>query len=233
MGRRLRVVGGRSHPELTRQICNYLDVSVTDVAITQFGGNLSFGESSSLEIELGGTIPGAEHDQLDIGQTAALDGQLDVVLIDAPGGGGLFTPQAGDAFDIITATGGVSGMFASELLPDLGTLIEMDVFYGANAVTLAVVPALDGDYNFDGTVDSADYTVWRDNFGQDVPWFTKGDFDGSGVVDSADYALWAANYGGPLTGAAMAMAIPEPTAFVVLSSVAGLLAASQRRARLC
>lgn len=61
-------------------------------------------------------------------------------------------------------------------------------------------PELLGDYNRDGAVDAADYTVWRDGDGASVPPFTGGDGNGDGSVDQSDYAIWSANYAaGPFT----------------------------------
>ncbi len=55
-----------------------------------------------------------------------------------------------------------------------------------------------GDYNSDGRVDAADYTVWRDSLA------TEGDLtaDGNGdrTVDEADRVIWASNYGATSTG---------------------------------
>lgn len=82
---------------------------------------------------------------------------------------------------------------------------------------------LAGDFNNDGIVDAADYTVWRDNLGGDESTL-GGNGDGVGVVDNDDYALWAANYGA--TSGAVITAVPEPTAIVLLglAGVAGLAA---------
>ena len=54
--------------------------------------------------------------------------------------------------------------------------------------------SLPGDYNGDGTVDSADYTVFRDQEGQTGSGLTA-DSDGSGVVDEVDRVTWLSNYG--------------------------------------
>lgn len=67
-----------------------------------------------------------------------------------------------------------------------------------------IYPPLPGDYNNDGLVDAADYTLWRD--GKPLPTETAT----AGVTDAADYAVWRANYRG--AGEGGAMAIPEPTA---------------------
>lgn len=51
-----------------------------------------------------------------------------------------------------------------------------------------------GDYNQDGTVDTADYTVWRDSLGQSGVELAA-DGDKSGTVDATDYQLWRNNFG--------------------------------------
>lgn len=59
-----------------------------------------------------------------------------------------------------------------------------------------------GDYNADGTVDAADYTLWRDGLG------TK--------YTQADYAVWKANFGIATSGSGSGTAVPEPTAVALL-----------------
>ena len=56
--------------------------------------------------------------------------------------------------------------------------------------------AFPGDYNLDGRVDAADYSVWRDQRDTTalVP-FSGADGTGDGQVDQADRDLWVANYG--------------------------------------
>ena len=78
-----------------------------------------------------------------------------------------------------------------------------------NTVTFSSLPL--GDYNQDGTVDAADYTVWRDSLGANVAAFAGADGSGNGVVDQADYEVWKANFGAVATGAGGA-------AFAVASS---------------
>ncbi|TWT93383.1 AmiA-like protein [Botrimarina colliarenosi] len=52
-----------------------------------------------------------------------------------------------------------------------------------------------GDFNNDGVVNAADYTVWRDTLGQSVTPLSGADADGSGFVDAADREIWLATYG--------------------------------------
>jgi hypothetical protein len=56
-----------------------------------------------------------------------------------------------------------------------------------------------GDYNHNGTVDAADYTVWRDSLGKTVSKGTGADADGSTVVDAADYSIWQTQFGNDTT----------------------------------
>ncbi len=58
-----------------------------------------------------------------------------------------------------------------------------------------------GDYNLDGIVDAADYTVWRDG---DSPNST-----------TAGYALWVANFGQSTASGSGADHIPEPTTLLL------------------
>ncbi len=58
------------------------------------------------------------------------------------------------------------------------------------------VDSFTGDYNHDGTVDAADYTLWRDQLGSlnSVP-YRGADGNGDGKVDPGDYQTWRSNYG--------------------------------------
>lgn len=78
---------------------------------------------------------------------------------------------------------------------------------------------LPGDYNGNGVVDAADYTVWRDMSGQTGTGLaadgTGDDLLGTpdGDVDEFDFLFWRANFGNTLvggSGSAEAVAIPEP-----------------------
>ncbi|MCA9186648.1 MAG: hypothetical protein KDA99_13565, partial [Planctomycetales bacterium] len=50
-----------------------------------------------------------------------------------------------------------------------------------------------GDYNHNGKVDAADYTVWKDDFNSTMKLDADG--NGSGKVDAADYTVWKDNFG--------------------------------------
>ena len=55
-----------------------------------------------------------------------------------------------------------------------------------------LLAVLAGDYNVDGAVDAADYTVWRNLLGTTN---AVADGDGSGMVDGPDYQVWKDHYG--------------------------------------
>jgi hypothetical protein len=52
-----------------------------------------------------------------------------------------------------------------------------------------------GDFNGDGSVDAADYSVWRDRMGSAVTPYASADGDGNGVVGAADYEVWKEHFG--------------------------------------
>ncbi len=52
-----------------------------------------------------------------------------------------------------------------------------------------------GDANLDGKVDSADFGILADNYGDSGAVWDQGDFNYDGNVDSADFGLLALNYG--------------------------------------
>ena len=97
-----------------------------------------------------------------------------------------------------------------------GRIIESDY---SNNSTRILVDLLPGDYNDDGVVDAADYTVWRNTLGQSVAILTTGaDGDGDGTITMADYQVWKAHFGETLTRrrCQCEAAVPEPNALQLL-----------------
>lgn len=98
----------------------------------------------------------------------------------------------------------------------------------SNFVNTDVLP-LAGDYNRDGSVDAADYTVWRDSVGRFVANYHAADGNGNGLVDQEDYDVWKLNFGAALSGGGAATgAIPEPPS-ALYGLVAALLYGSLRQ----
>ena len=89
------------------------------------------------------------------------------------------------------------------------------------------VGAEPGDYNQNGVVDAADYTVWRDNFGSATSLAN----DDSPGVGQDDYTRWKTNFGnGAGSGAALgAGAVPEPSTLAMLALCTFAAGAARRR----
>jgi hypothetical protein len=113
-------------------------------------------------------------------------------------------------------------------------------------------PLLAGDYNGDGTVDAADYVVWRNTLGQ-MGAGLAADGNGNDEIDAGDYSVWRANFGRapsagwsagsgsagyPLGASAetLSVAVPEPAAPImlltgILATLLGLRSVAQRSMR--
>ncbi len=80
-----------------------------------------------------------------------------------------------------------------------------------------------GDYNSDGVVDAADYTLWRDQRGTSG-LLRSADGDFNGIVNEADYTIWATHYAAPQSLNNTAVSVPEPAATAaVLLAIAGIV----------
>jgi hypothetical protein len=124
-----------------------------------------------------------------------------------------FGDMNGDGvFDV----GDIDG-FASELMADPSTIT-------------AQLDAPLADYNGDGFVTPADYTVWRNTRGQQGSRLAA-DATGNGVVDLSDYYVWKAEYAQALTAHVAQGAIPEPTTAVLVLVAAVTAAAAPLRCR--
>jgi hypothetical protein len=170
--------------------------------------------SGTFRVDLEG-IAASQYDRLQVDSQVQLAGALELIL------GGGYVPVSGHSFDIITA-GGVSGTFSNVVQPvGMPAGLVFDVVYNPTLVRLTVVPGMDlpGDYNLDGTVDAADYVVWRKTDG------TQG-----------GYNAWRNNYGRTAAAAAASpaanIAVPEANSLLLASIAIALLcghAASRRR----
>jgi PEP-CTERM motif len=86
-------------------------------------------------------------------------------------------------------------------------------FYTIEPTYVTSVAVL-GDYNEDGTVDAADYTVWRNNLGSGTA-LPNDDIPG---VGPDDYVRWKSHFGQTASGAGAVanVAVPEPTTSLLL-----------------
>ena len=152
-------------------------------------GNVALGASSVLDMEIGGTNRGGEYDGIDIAGTMLLNGELKLSLLNG------FIPSLGNEWQLFD--GSTTGMFGSYDFPTLADGLTWNTSELYSEGTVSVVAGLTGDFNGDGTVDPADYVLWRKGLGT--------------THAPADFGLWQANFGhsagatGPL-GAA----VPEP-----------------------
>lgn len=155
-------------------------------------------------------------------------------------GSGLFhsvVPFVGNGGDTLLASGSfIEGLIpafgldntSSSPLPTQALFLSGSTSPYSNAVnadntfTLVTDNLLTGDYNGDGSVDAADYTVWRDSFNSTTELAADG--SGNGLIDDADYDVWVANYGNALSNAnSSTTSVPEPSALILLLSTVGLL----------
>ena len=93
-----------------------------------------------------------------------------------------------------------------------GATADSVQLYDLNLSVAAAVTVLTGDYNHDGVVNAADYTVWCDSLGKTGTGLAA-DGNGDGVVNAADYTLWQTHFGQIAVGGSGANAnLTVPTA---------------------
>jgi hypothetical protein len=96
-------------------------------------------------------------------------------------------------------------------------------------VVLYVSLGLTGDYNDDGVVDAADYTVWRNTLGEMVAVGSGADGNRDGTVGPEDYDVWKTNFGASTLSSgssARNTPVPEPATIFQLIWLAWILATS-------
>ena len=172
-------------------------------------GGVSFGDSSTFAVEV-------EADAVDKLVAGALSIGADVAL------------------DVSVLGSAVEGDYViAEYLSLTGTFASVtegfSVSYATPGQIILSVPnivgGLTGDYNENGVVDAADYTLWRDALGTstDLPNDPVG-----GVVGQQQYDQWVTNFG--QTSATSAAGVPEPaSATLLLAAAAVCLARRSRR----
>ncbi len=181
-----------------------------DAVTLSVDGDLVLEPGASIELDL---LSPQHHDRVSVAGNVELSG---VLVVSAASG---FAPSAGDTYRIVDGRT-LSGAFQSEQLPALASGLMWQVLSDGVSTTLLVT--LSGDYNGDGAVDAADYTVWRDMDGQETAAGTRADGNGDGVVDQLDYDVWSAHFGQAISLEAATTSTPEPSG-ASLTLLGGLL----------
>jgi Subtilase family len=83
-----------------------------------------------------------------------------------------------------------------------------------------------GDFNDDGMVSAADYTVWRDTLGSINDLRADGSLNG--IIDMADYAVWKQSFTEMRSPSAV-IQVPEPSSRHVLMTIVVLLSLLRTR----
>ncbi|MHC5111151.1 MAG: hypothetical protein ACYTHJ_14875 [Planctomycetota bacterium] len=148
-------------------------------------GDLLLEEDAVFAVELSGLTPETEHDQLFVGGTATLDGNLVIDLVNG------YVPEIGDSFVILVSTA-LAGDPFSVTGPG-----EWDVNYQNNGVTITLISAPCGiqhssDVDYDCDVDLNDHAALVGCLGG--PASTVSDFclaadiTDDGMVDMRDFS---------------------------------------------
>ena len=146
-----------------------------------------------------------------------------------------------------TAATGAYGLFARLIGPPYETsdpllivlnngLDESTLRTAALAINAAASDggSLVGDYNRNGSVDAADFVVWKNTLGSETELAADG--SGNQLIDPADYNIWRVNFGRPGAGgsaglqaalpkAPLSAMVPEPGT-AVLAAALSLIAAT-------
>ena len=181
-------------------------------ASVSLDGPVTFDDTNTLTIELGGTALGTQYDHVAVAGQLALGGTLQVLKINLNNG---FNITSGQAFDILD-WGSRSGTFSAIELPALagGLVWNTSQLYTAGVLSVG----LPGDFNANGVVDAADYVIWRKGLGT--------------IYTQDDYNLWRTNFGRPGgsgAGVDANTAVPEPATSVILMSAAAGWCLRRRR----
>ncbi len=192
-------------------------------------GNYTQQAAASLQIEIGGTLVNTEHDFVNVTSNAVLGGKLELTLIDA------FVPDPADTFTIFNADnllGFFSNVTDAQRLTTTDGMGSFLVHYGATSsfnpgqivLTSFQLTPLPGDYNGDGIVNAADYTVYRNHLRANFVLHGENPAAATpGIVDEEDYNFWKLHYGETLESSSSAASsrspnqtIPEPATLVLL-----------------
>jgi autotransporter-associated beta strand protein len=158
---------------------------------------------------------------------AALDDAADVFL------------AAGAKFDLnFSATDTIRSLYFDGVAKAIGTWgatgsgatnIDDTFFTGAGVLNVTALPvvAVEGDFNGNGTVDAADYVLWRKG------GLLQNEVSDIGVNNAQDYIDWRARFGNTAgSGSSLgAAAVPEPSMAILLVFIAPLFVGRKFRGK--
>ena len=205
-------------------VADYQVPAVLDVMTASIPATLDVGEAFQLDVTVSNAADvlaaiGADELDYTLSATGSLSGSAsgtDAAL------------AGGDVLQVLFDTSS-PGLKTGSIVVSSGSqgvangYVEIDVSYEVLAAGLL------GDYNEDGIVDAADYSVWRDQLGSP----TALPNDNSPGVGEDDYARWKAHFGEMAGDGILASvgAVPEPATVwgLLIGGLAGLTLRRRRR----
>jgi len=132
-------------------------------------------------------------------------------------------PAAGNSFDLFDWAS-LAGTFDTLQLPELAGALTWNTSQLYTTGVVSVTAGLLGDFNGNGNVDAADYTVWRNGLGS--------------IYSQADYDVWKSHFGESAGGGSYTvgsahsqLGVPEPMSLALLAIGAIMGAAHRRNSR--
>jgi fibronectin-binding autotransporter adhesin len=198
----------------------------TSIGPLTVNGNVDFGSSGIFDVEINAATHTA--DLLVVNGNLNLSGLSDMLKLTLIGG---VLPEAGP-LTIATYTGTLTGTFNLD-----NADLTIDYGDGSNgAITISNITSIGGqlgDYNNDGKVNAADYTVYR-NRKVGIGGTTLPNDATPASVDFEDYTYWKNHFGEPGAGLGNNL-VPEPATLwplvcgLLIAECAGRVFAGRRR----
>jgi len=115
------------------------------------------------------------------------------------------------------------------------SITQVRVQHTVTVTKVSVLSLAAGDFNRDGFVNNADYSLWKADFGSKTK--VDADGNGNGRVDAADYSIWrdslAQTGGGNAAAAFDSLSVPEPGGLLLAAMIGALAPATRRRGISC
>ena len=123
------------------------------------------------------------------------------------------------SFDTNLLIDGTNTITLQHITPNLNPANTEGIVYDAMKLEIDFLDGLAGDYNGNGILDAADYSVWRETLGST----TLLNDPTPGIVDTSDYNYWKSNFGATSgSGTSANTNVPEPNTLLLTSSLLGV-----------